>query len=123
MFVWPHGIFVDSENNVWVTDARGGEGIGHQIHKFSEDGELLMSLGVAGVGGDGETIFNAPSDVLIAPDGSIFVADGTGPAGITASSSWRRTARSSRPGEKLDRQQASSGIPTPWPWIPRGGSS
>ncbi len=81
MFVWPHGIFVDPENNVWVTDARGGEGIGHQIHKFSEDGELLMSLGVAGVGGDGETIFNAPSDVLVAPDGSIFVADGHGSGG------------------------------------------
>ena len=81
MFVWPHGIFVDTENNVWVTDARGGEGIGHQIHKFSEDGELLMSLGVAGVGGDGETIFNAPSDVLVAPDGSIFVADGHGSGG------------------------------------------
>ena len=81
MFVWPHGIFVDPENNVWVTDARGGEGIGHQIHKFSEEGELLMSLGVAGVGGDGETIFNAPSDVLVAPDGSIFVADGHGSGG------------------------------------------
>ena len=81
MFVWPHGIFVDSGNNVWVTDARGGEGIGHQIHKFSEDGELLMSLGVAGVGGEGETIFNAPSDVLVAPDGSIFVADGHGASG------------------------------------------
>ena len=81
MFVWPHGIFVDPENNVWVTDARGGEGIGHQIHKFSEDGELLMSLGVAGVGGEGETVFNAPSDVLVAPDGSIFVADGHGSGG------------------------------------------
>ncbi len=81
LFVWPHGIFVDPENNVWVTDARGGDGVGHQIHKFSEDGELLMSLGVAGVGGEGETIFNQPSDVLVAPDGSIFVADGHGSGG------------------------------------------
>ncbi len=81
MFVWPHGIFVDAENNVWVTDARGGDGIGHQVHKFSEDGELLMSLGVAGVAGEGETIFNAPSDVLVAPDGNIFVADGHGSGG------------------------------------------
>lgn len=81
MFVWPHGIFVDSENNVWVTDARGGVGIGHQVHKFSEDGELLMSLGIAGVAGEGDGIFNQPSDVLVAPDGSIFVADGHGSRG------------------------------------------
>ncbi|MDX1383155.1 MAG: hypothetical protein R3190_05880 [Thermoanaerobaculia bacterium] len=81
LFVWPHGIFVDGENNVWVTDARGEGGKGHQVHKFSEKGELLMSLGVAGVGGLGETIFNGPSDVLVAPDGSIFVADGHGAGG------------------------------------------
>ena len=81
LFVWPHGIHVDKDNNVWVTDARGAGGKGHQVHKFSEDGELLMSLGVAGVGGLGETIFNAPGDVLVAPDGSIFVADGHGAGG------------------------------------------
>jgi DNA-binding beta-propeller fold protein YncE len=81
MIVWPHGIFVDSENNVWIADARGGEGRGHQVYKFSEYGELLMSLGVAGVAGEGETIFNQPSDVLVAPDGSIFVADGHGTRG------------------------------------------
>ena len=78
MFVWPHGIFVDAANNVWVTDARGRPGIGHQIHKFSPDGELLMSLGVPGVAGEGKTIFNQPSDVLVAPNGDIFVADGHG---------------------------------------------
>lgn len=81
LLVWPHGIHVDAENNVWIADARGSEGKGHQVHKFSADGELLMSLGVAGVGGLGETIFNQPSDVLVAPDGSIFVADGHGAAG------------------------------------------
>lgn len=80
-FVWPHGIHVDKDNNVWVTDARGAGAMGHQVHKFSEDGELLMSLGVAGVGGLGETIFNQPGDVLVAPDGSIFVADGHGAGG------------------------------------------
>lgn len=81
MIVWPHGIFVDNENNVWIADARGGEGRGHQVYKFSQDGELLMSLGVAGVAGEGETIFNQPSDVLVAPDSSIFVADGHGTRG------------------------------------------
>jgi sugar lactone lactonase YvrE len=78
LILWPHGIHVDKDNNVWLTDARGGEGKGHQIHKFSPDGKLLMSLGVAGVAGLGKTIFNQPSDVYVAPDGSIFVADGHG---------------------------------------------
>ncbi len=81
MIVWPHGIHVDSDGNVWVTDARGHEGKGHQVHKFSPDGELLMSLGKAGVAGDGMDEFNQPSDVLVAPDGSIFVVDGHGSEG------------------------------------------
>lgn len=78
--VWPHGMFVDAGGNVWVTDAVGyapvPDGVGHTILKYSPDGELLMTLGVEGVAGEGEDIFNKPSDVLVAPDGSIFVADG-----------------------------------------------
>ncbi len=80
-FVWPHGMFVDAHGNVWVTDARGEGGRGHQVHEFSPDGKLLMSLGKAGVAGDGPGEFNGPSDVLVAPDGSIFVADGHGADG------------------------------------------
>ena len=74
--VWPHGIFVDAEGNVWIADARGEADRGHQVIKFSPQGEILMTLGKAGVAGDGEDTFNQPSDVLVAPDGSIFVADG-----------------------------------------------
>jgi DNA-binding beta-propeller fold protein YncE len=37
-----------------------------------------MTLGQAGVAGDGPDVFNRPSDVLVAPNGSIFVADGHG---------------------------------------------
>mgnify|MGYP002624629985 CR=1 FL=1 len=81
LIVWPHGIYVDADGNVWVTDARGHEGRGHQVHKFSPDGELLMSLGKAGVAGDGNDVFNQPSDVLVAPNGDIFVADGHGSQG------------------------------------------
>ena len=81
LIVWPHGIHVDHENHVWIADARGEGDRGHQVHKFTATGELVMSLGVAGVGGLGKTIFNGPSDVLVAPDGSIFVADGHGAGG------------------------------------------
>ena len=35
MFVFPHGATVDGEGNLWVTDARGEGGKGHQVFKFS----------------------------------------------------------------------------------------
>ncbi|MDP2958359.1 MAG: peptidyl-alpha-hydroxyglycine alpha-amidating lyase family protein [Longimicrobiales bacterium] len=81
LIVWPHGIFVDRAGNVWIADARGEGGRGHQVHKFSPEGRLLMSLGRAGVAGRGTDTFDQPSAVLVAPDGSIFVADGHGAEG------------------------------------------
>jgi hypothetical protein len=78
MFVFPHGIFVDQEGNVWVTDGQGKDGKGHQVFKFSPDGKVLMTLGKAGVAGDGNDEFNMPSAVLVAPNGDIFVGDGHG---------------------------------------------
>ena len=81
MIVWPHGIHVDFDGNVWIADARGEGDKGHQVHKFSPEGELLMSLGTAGVAGDGSNEFNSPSDVLVAPNGDIFVVDGHGSGG------------------------------------------
>lgn len=76
LMVWPHGIHVDADGNVWIADARGDGGRGHQVHKFSPEGKLLMSLGKGGVAGRGPDTFDRPSDVLIAPNGDIFVADG-----------------------------------------------
>ena len=76
IFVWPHGIHVDHDGNVWVTDGRGAGGRGHQVFKFSPDGDLLMTLGRAGVAGDGPDHFNGPTDVVVAPSGDIFVSDG-----------------------------------------------
>jgi DNA-binding beta-propeller fold protein YncE len=76
MFVFPHGLAVDHEGNVWVTDGRGGEGKGHVVVKFSPEGEVLLTLGQMGVAGEGPTTLNRPSDVAIARNGNIFVADG-----------------------------------------------
>ncbi|HSH20789.1 MAG TPA: hypothetical protein VLA03_10065, partial [Draconibacterium sp.] len=82
MFIWPHGIDVDKDGNVWVTesvsDSRIPEGDkrGHQVFKFSPIGEVLMVLGKPGEPGNGEYEFNAPSDVVVADNGDIFIADG-----------------------------------------------
>ena len=78
LFVQPHGIGVDKDGNVWVTDAQGKDGKGHQVFKFSPDGKVLITLGKPGVAGDGPDTFNQPSDVAVAPNGDVFVADGHG---------------------------------------------
>ena len=96
LLVFPHGIFVDRDGNVWVTDGqdnlprrpRGAPAdaplpppparvVGHQVHKFSPEGKLLLTLGQPG-GGRGDAFFFQPNDVLVAPDGAIFVAEGHG---------------------------------------------
>ena len=86
MFLFPHGIHVDADGNVWITDAQGpnGEdsnrdGKGHAVYKFSPEGEVLLTLGTPGVAGDGtDGLLNTPNDVVTASDGSIFVGDGHG---------------------------------------------
>lgn len=76
LFVFPHGATVDAAGNLWVTDARGNETIGHQVFKFSAEGEILMILGEKGVSGSGPNHFNQPNDVVVDPvDGDIFVAE------------------------------------------------
>jgi hypothetical protein len=84
LIAWPHGLYVDAEDNVWVADAVGyapvPEGWGHVIYKFSAEGKLLMTLGEKGEAGAGKTKFRKPSDMLVAPNGNIFVVDGHGSA-------------------------------------------
>ena len=75
MFVFPHGGTVDRDGNLWITDARGGDGKGHQVFKFNRDGRLLMTLGKAGVSGSGPDLFDQPTDVVVAPNGDVFVTD------------------------------------------------
>ncbi|MCH7940300.1 MAG: hypothetical protein IID13_11245, partial [Candidatus Marinimicrobia bacterium] len=86
LFAWPHGFDMDADGNLWITegapagDARGEpgfeRGMGHQVIKLNQDGEVLMRLGEAGVAGDDATHFNGPAAVLIAPNGEIWVGDG-----------------------------------------------
>jgi len=99
MFVFPHGIHVDRDGNIWVTDGadnfptrgRGAAAdaplppppakpIGHQIYKFSPEGKLLLTLGKAGGNRPGETpdpsSFYQPNDVITNEKGDIFVCEG-----------------------------------------------
>lgn len=76
-FVIPHGLTVDANDTLWVTDV----GL-HQVFKFNRRGELLLTLGEAGVAGAGRTRFDGPTDVAVARDGSIYVADGYGNARV-----------------------------------------
>ena len=71
LFIMPHGLTVDKENNVWITDV----GL-QQILKFSHDGKLLMKLGAARIAGNDSLHFNYPTDVAVAADGSFYVSDG-----------------------------------------------
>lgn len=73
LFIMPHGLKVDNENNIWVTDV----GL-NQVLKFSHDGKLLMKLGEAKVAGNDSLHFNKPTDIAITKDGSFYVSDGYG---------------------------------------------
>ncbi len=86
MFSFPHGFFLDHEGYLWVTegapagDAREVEGLkrglGHQVFKLDQDGEIVMTLGEAAVSGYGPNHFNGPAGVVVAPSGVIWISDG-----------------------------------------------
>jgi hypothetical protein len=95
LFVYPHGMYVDHDNNVWVADlqsnvdrpappggvrpppAPAGTPLqGAVVRKFSPDGKLLLTIGTPGVMGNDETHLSQPSDVAVAKNGDVFVADG-----------------------------------------------
>jgi sugar lactone lactonase YvrE len=90
MIAFAHGIHVDRDGNVWVTDGNDnrpvtGRGqppsttpatVGHQVFKFSPDGKVLLKLGKAGVAGNPPEALTEPNDVVTAPNGDIFVAEG-----------------------------------------------
>lgn len=70
-FAMPHGLTVDCDDNVWLTDVAL-----HQVYKFTHDGKLLLTLGERGVSGNDATHFNRPTDVAVAADGTVFISDG-----------------------------------------------
>src|SRR5688500_12090409 len=99
MFVFPHGIHVDRDGNIWVTDGQSNlparapgspadaplpaapaKIVGHQVIKFSPEGKVLLSLGKAGGNPATEVSdpasFYQPNDVITLANGDILVAEG-----------------------------------------------
>jgi hypothetical protein len=75
--IYPHGIFVGRDRHVWLVEGISQSGVvADVIHEYDQNGKLLRTMGVPGTIGDSTDRFNGVSDVLVAPDGSIFVADG-----------------------------------------------
>jgi NHL repeat len=105
LMIFPHGIYVDKDGNIWVTDGRDNlprpprppqpgdppppppepmpaKLIGHQVFEFSPEGKVLMALGKPGGNQPGKPAekdsFYQPNDVITNDKGEIFVAEGHG---------------------------------------------
>jgi sugar lactone lactonase YvrE len=79
MLLFPHGIFIDKSDHIWITDGHVGGGKGDDVLEFDRNGKVLRTLGKPGVSGNGPDTFHEPNAVLVAPNGDIFVADGHEP--------------------------------------------
>ena len=87
MFVWPHGLHVDRNGNIWVTDARtptaaevakfpDARSKGDVVVKFSPEGKVLMTLGTGGVRGNPPNALAEPTAVITDPaNGDVYVAE------------------------------------------------
>ncbi len=69
-FIMPHGLSIDPEGKVWITDT-GLE----QVLRFSPEGKLELTLGEKGVTKQDEGHFGRPADVAFLGD-KVLIADG-----------------------------------------------
>lgn len=79
LLLFPHGMFIDAHDHIWVTDGHSEPGKGAQVFEFDNSGKLLRRLGRPGVSAEGPDTFAEPNAVVVAPNGTIFVADGHTP--------------------------------------------
>ena len=108
LMVMPHGISIDADGNVWVTDIQGKEGKGHQVFKFSPGGKVLMTLGTAGVAGSGPTISINRQPLRSLPTATCSSRKGMAAKVATRSRNSRKKESSSRPGARKESRPANS---------------
>ena len=72
-FRWPHSIYIDTDDNVYVTDAQT-----HTVEKFTPGGDPLLTLGTRDWASPliRQTPFNMPTGLAVGPSGDLFVSDG-----------------------------------------------
>ncbi|HVY64115.1 MAG TPA: 6-bladed beta-propeller [Gammaproteobacteria bacterium] len=87
MFAWPHGLHVDRDGNIWVTDARtptadeiakypDARGKGNFAVKFSPQGKVLLTIGTPGVRGNPPAALTEPTAVITDPaNGDVYIAE------------------------------------------------
>ena len=69
-FVEPHGLSVDGDDKVWITDTAR-----QQVFRFSHEGTEELVLGERGVAGEDQSHFGGPADIAFS-QGRVLVADG-----------------------------------------------
>ncbi|MDR1281647.1 MAG: exo-alpha-sialidase [Opitutaceae bacterium] len=67
-----HGLRI-FDDKVWLTDIGN-----HAVYQCTPGGKILRTFGVVGEAGEDADRFNKPTDVALAPDGSIYITDGYG---------------------------------------------
>ena len=82
LFIMPHGLEIDNEDNIWITDV----GL-HQVIKYDSDGNELMVLGEENTPGNDSLHFNLPTDIAVSENGAFYVSDGYGNSRIVKFSS------------------------------------
>lgn len=73
LFLLPHGLRLAPDGSIWATDCDR-----HQVYRFDLQGRLLLTLGTRDTKGCTPDTFDMPTDMAVAADGTIYVADGYG---------------------------------------------
>jgi DNA-binding beta-propeller fold protein YncE len=87
MFIFPHKIYVDADNNIWVVDGRSAnprerkkypddKPKGQVVVKFSPEGEVLLTIGTPGVAGNPPQALTEPCSIVTLRNGDILIAEG-----------------------------------------------
>ena len=114
MFAMAHGFCRDRDGNFWAGDSGPfsddptAAAKSFVFHKFSPAGELLMTIGKAGVSRAGPDTFVMPTACTSMPNGNVLIADGHIPRPSYAQQDGDRLVEITRDG-KFVRQYGRQG--------------